>query len=58
MNTYFSNLSLSIDKGELLTLVSAQHAHKTVLIQTIIHELIPTRGFVNLNGVEMSGVCG
>ena len=32
MNTYFSNVSLSIDKGELITLVSAQHAHKTVLI--------------------------
>jgi ABC-type multidrug transport system ATPase subunit len=56
--TYFKNVSFTIHKGEIMTIVSPQNAQKTALIQAIIHELAPTEGDVSICGVDMSGVCG
>lgn len=56
--TYFSNVTFHVMPGELLTMISAHNAQKTALIQSIIHELVPTQGLIQLGGVDMSGVCG
>ena len=56
--TYFRDVSFHVKQGELLTIVNAQDARKTELIQTIIHEHSPDSGRVTIGGIDMSGVCG
>jgi len=42
----------------MLTIINAQDARKTELIQTIIHEHSPDSGRVVIGGKDMASICG
>lgn len=53
--TVLKDLSLSIDKGEMVALVGPSGAGKSTLLQMVGLLDSPTRGSIRINGVEVSG---
>lgn len=51
-------ISLSLKKGEILTLIGPNGAGKTTIIKSIIRQLEPVGGVVYLDGKELSGMSG
>lgn len=51
-------ISLSLKKGEILTLIGPNGAGKTTIIKSIIRQLEPVGGVVYLDGKELVGMSG
>lgn len=51
-------ISLSLKKGEILTLIGPNGAGKTTIIKSIIRQLEPVGGVVYLDGKELAGMSG
>ena len=62
VHTYYGNiqalrgLSLSVQPGEIVTLIGANGAGKTTTLKTIIGTVRPRRGTVSFNGARLDGL--
>ncbi len=62
IHTYYGNMqalfgvSLTVDKGEIVTMIGANGAGKTTTLKTISGILSPRKGRVLLNGKEIQGI--
>ncbi|RPH75534.1 MAG: ATP-binding cassette domain-containing protein, partial [Candidatus Rokuibacteriota bacterium] len=60
VHTYYGNiralrgLSLSVQPGEIVTLIGANGAGKTTTLKTIISTARPRRGSVSFNGTRLN----
>ena len=51
-----SNISLNIEKGEIIALVGSNGAGKSTLLKTISGLLTPTSGKIIFNGKDIAGI--
>ena len=62
VNTYYGNiralrgLSLSVERGEIVTLIGANGAGKTTTLRTILGLVRPRRGSVSFNGTRLDAM--
>ena len=62
VHTYYGNIralrgvSLSVESGEIVTLIGANGAGKTTTLKTIIGTVRPRRGTVSFNGTRLDGL--
>lgn len=51
-----NNTSISIDKGEFVFIVGSSGAGKSTFLKLIMHEEIPSRGTIMVNGINVSAL--
>ena len=62
VHTYYGNiralrgLSLSVERGEIVTLIGANGAGKTTTLRTILGLVRPRRGSVSFNGTRLDAM--
>src|SRR5437867_10953353 len=62
LHTYYGNiralrgLSLSVERGEIVTLIGANGAGKTTTLRTILGLVRPRRGSVSFNGTRLDAM--